>query len=353
MKKVFLLLIAAIAVNICMACLNEFHKDKYGNVHESGREGLVLYNEPDKKAATEFLAKYDLNKLSQYNKEVQSDIAVNLMYLGKQKEALAILIKLQKANPNDYTIAANLGTAYELNGNNEKALEFIKKGIQLNPDSHNGSEWVHVKVLEAKLLMKDDADWLSKNKVLNTGVHFNSKGNEHLENKIWQIEYQLKERVPFTPFPDKLLANVFDELGDLYATQESAALAYMAYDFSLQYDPADLYDTKKKMEELKIILKKQKTAIPSWKQHYYNRKLDKIQSEIIGEVIEAITNSDSLEKKIAGFKPMIDFISGEKARREKERKRKLNLFLTGMGTVVVFGIGYALFKKKKKTEYLH
>jgi tetratricopeptide (TPR) repeat protein len=349
MKKAFLLFVAAITVNICLACLNESHKDKYGETH-SRDEHFFVYNEPDKAAANKFLSKYDLNKLEEYDKDIQSDIAVNLIYLGKHAEALIILKKLQKANPADYNIAANLGTAYELNGNNEKALEFIKKGIQLNPDSHNGSEWVHVKILEAKILMRDDTNWLNNNRVLNTGVHFNSKGNETLENKIWQIEYQLKERVPFTPFPDKLLANVFDELGDLYATQESAELAYMAYDFSLQYDPADLYGIQKKMEELKAILKKQKTKIPSWKQYYYNRELNRPESKITSEVI---ANPDSLEKKVGGFKSMIDTLTGAEARREKERKRKLTLFLTGIGTVVVFGIGYAIFKRKKKTEYLH
>ena len=49
-----------------------------------------------------------------------------------------------KKYPNEYVVIANLGTTYELMGNNEKALEYIKKGMKLNPRSHNGSEWIHV-----------------------------------------------------------------------------------------------------------------------------------------------------------------------------------------------------------------
>ncbi len=345
MKKALLLVVITVFVKISMACLNETHKDKYGRVHIRD-EQFMVYNEPDKASATAFLAKYDLNKLDQYDKDVQSDIAVNLTYIGKYDKALSILKKLQKANPVDYNIAANLGTVYELSGNNELALQFIKEGIQLNQNSHEGSEWVHVKIVEAKLQIAKDPSWLQSHRVLNTGVSFKSKNNSALGQKIWHIEYQLHERVPFTPFPDKLLANVFDELGDLYATQESAEMAYMAYDFSLKYDPADNYAATQKMEELKAILKKQKTKIPSWKNYYYNRKLSKIQAEIADEVINTVANPEKLEKKIGGFKSMVDVLTGEKARREKKRRQK-NIIIGSSAAVLLLAgvIGY--IRKRK------
>ncbi len=54
-------------------------------------------------------------------------------------------------HPNDYSIIANLGTAYELTGNDEKALELIRKAVAINPNSHYNSEWIHVRILEEKV----------------------------------------------------------------------------------------------------------------------------------------------------------------------------------------------------------
>jgi len=45
----------------------------------------------------------------------------------------------------------DLGTAYELAGKNEPALRWIREGLRRNPNSHKGTEWLHVKILEAKI----------------------------------------------------------------------------------------------------------------------------------------------------------------------------------------------------------
>jgi tetratricopeptide (TPR) repeat protein len=345
MKKFIALLFGIIVYSVAIACLNETHKNKYGNT--SIRDGhFSVYNEPNKKSANEFLKKYDLTKVEQYNHDDQSDIAVNLNYLGRYQEALSILKRLQKEYPEDYNIAANLGTTYELTGNNEQALVFIKKGIQLDPDSHEGSEWVHVKILEAKIQLAKNPDWLLTHRVLNTGANFNSKESAVLADKIWHIEYQLEERVPFTPFPDKILGNVFDELGDLLATQESIELAYGMYDFSLKYDPVDNYGVAVKMEELRPLLIKDKIVPPSWKNYYYNRKLSQLQSEITEEIITAIANPDSASKKVGGFVSMIDVFSGEKARRERQRRQ--TVLFSCLGVVAVALIGFIAYRRTKK-----
>jgi tetratricopeptide (TPR) repeat protein len=288
----------------------------------------LFYNEPDKAEAKSFLAKYDLAKIKTYDKDIQSDIAVNLGYLGRYTEALDILKKLQAAYPEDYTIAANLGTTYELLGKNELALQFIKKGLQLNPESHEGSEWVHVKILEAKIKMATAPDWIYKNRVLGTGVKFDSQEAEILNDQAWDVEYQLQERIPFTPFPDALLANIFDELGDLYATQQSVELAYIAYDFALRNDSSDHFGVKAKMEALKPVLKKNKIPVPSWKEHYYNRRLDKLQAEITDEAKEQVTNPEKVKDTTEGKEDIIDSRPGRNKELEA-RNRKNNLILAG------------------------
>jgi hypothetical protein len=55
-------------------------------------------------------------------------------------------------------VAANLGTALELLGNKEEALHWIREGIRRNPQSHEGTEWLHAKILEAKIAAQKDAD---------------------------------------------------------------------------------------------------------------------------------------------------------------------------------------------------
>lgn len=330
------------------ACYNETHVNKNGKSTIRSEPMALFYNEPDKKVATEYLANHDLTKIKTYDADTQSDIAVNLGYLGRYSEALEILNRLQKEHPDNYNYAANLGTTYELLGKNELALQFIKKGIEINPDSHEGSEWVHVKILEAKLKMATQRGWIYQNRVLGTGVNFDSKESEILNEKTWDVEYQLQERIPFTPFPDALLANVFDELGDLYATQQSVELAYIAYDFSLRNDSADHFGVKAKMEALKPILKKNKIPIPSWKQHYFNRKLSKLQAEIAEEVFNQVTDPEKLKKTTEGVNELIGIFSGRNKEREA-RNRRNNLIIAGSVILIGFA-GIFMYTRRKKQK---
>jgi hypothetical protein len=64
----------------------------------------------------------------------RNDYAVALMYLGRSSEAVELLKKLEAEAPGKYEIAANLGTAYELCGNNLEALHWIKEGIHRNEE---------------------------------------------------------------------------------------------------------------------------------------------------------------------------------------------------------------------------
>lgn len=338
MKKIFLLLLIQASLTTVRACYNETHIMKNGKVSERSDPMAVFYDRPDQDAATTFLNRYDLKKVEQYSKDEQSDIAVNLAYLARYDEALSILERLVKKYPEDYNIAANLGTTYELTGRNELALRFIKKGMELNPDSHNGSEWVHVKILEAKLQLAKDPNWLATHRVLNTGVNFNSPQKAELFDQAEDAEYQLQERVPFTPFPDQLLANVFDELGDLYATQQSIELAYIAYDFSLENDPADPYGVKAKMEQLKPLLRKNKIPIPSWKEHYYNRRLSKMQAQVVSKLINTVTG----DKPSPGEEE-----AAVKARQERQRRNRFFLFGgIGLAAVLMAFVVYSTRKKK-------
>src|SRR6185437_11772073 len=92
----------------------------------------------------------------------RSDYSIALMYLGRSKEAVELLQALENERPGEYFIAANLGTAYELTGNNEEAARWIAEGIRRNPESHEGTEWLHLKILEAKIAQEKDPDYFKK-----------------------------------------------------------------------------------------------------------------------------------------------------------------------------------------------
>jgi tetratricopeptide (TPR) repeat protein len=77
--------------------------------------------------------------------------ALDLIYAGNYTSALPLLQKAEADSPGAYSIAANLGTNYELVGNNAEALRWITEAMRRNPDSHRGTEWVHVLVLKAKI----------------------------------------------------------------------------------------------------------------------------------------------------------------------------------------------------------
>jgi hypothetical protein len=163
---------------------------------------------------------------------------------------------------------------YELNGFNREALDLIKKAIVINPESHDGSEWVHVKVLEAKLKLEKDKDWLSKNKVLNLNIENIEKTfangavpEDSILSKsidsLYHIQYQLQERIPFTPVPDLLMANILSETGELFAKEKSVIGGYVYYHIGLKYDPQDHYNFRKKIIELRASIQKLKLEVPS------------------------------------------------------------------------------------------
>jgi hypothetical protein len=144
----------------------------------------------------------------------RSDYSIALMYLGRSKEAVDLLNTLEKEQPGQYFIAANLGTAYELSGDNEDAAHWIAEGIRRNPESHEGTEWLHLKILEAKIAQQNDPDYFKKHSVLNlrpetagTGIVIDQQQLSP-EQITEAIQHQLTERLQFVKPPDAAVAGL-------------------------------------------------------------------------------------------------------------------------------------------------
>ena len=188
----------------------------------------------------------------------RSDYSIALMYLGRSKEAVELLQALEKEQPGQYFIAANLGTAYELTGNNDEAARWIAEDIRRNPESHEGTEWLHLKILEAKIAQQKDPDYFKKHSVLDLKPEDIASGTVkvteklHPEELATALQHQLTERLQFVKPPDPAVASLLFDYAAIEAgtkTLESAErILRMAVDYGYPSDKVqpllELYDRR-------------------------------------------------------------------------------------------------------------
>ena len=167
--------------------------------------------------------------------KIQSDMALYHMKLGNVKKALEILKPLYKVHPKEYSIVANLGTAYELNGELDKALKLIKEGFAINSKSHRGSEWIHIKILNAKIKERNQPGWLSKNSIISVEDLKKSIGPRRRSFHGNDLEYQLRTRLPFTPAPNKVMVNLLETLAKYHVEHGTYENAIAAYTYILEF----------------------------------------------------------------------------------------------------------------------
>lgn len=197
--------------------------------------------------------------LSKLDYKELSDYAVLQIKIGDREEGVALLEKLYTQHPDEYNIVANLGTAYEVMGNDAKALELLKKAVAINPVSHYGSEWIHINILEQKLGtqqydkiinlgIKDFAQW-----VIDKSYVFPRPADSL---KI-QIAYQLHERIGFIKAPDSTIGHLVLDFADIVAKTDVRDSATFFYNYAAYYNPAlkATIDERKKAlaEEHKVI----------------------------------------------------------------------------------------------------
>jgi tetratricopeptide (TPR) repeat protein len=179
--------------------------------------------------------------------KARSDYAVALVHRGESKKAVAILEAVEKEHPGEYIVAANLGTAYELSGDLERAKDWIGEGIRRNPKSHDGSEWLHLKILDARQALAKDPESAKLHGVLDLDFGDAAaprkptvwpQDSGEAEGVIKALTYQLSERLAFVPPPDLLIAGMIADLADLLALYRSVDHAIPVYELAIQYKPA-------------------------------------------------------------------------------------------------------------------
>jgi hypothetical protein len=160
--------------------------------------------------------------------ERRNNMAVDLIFRGETRKAIRDLEELEAEYPGDYITAANLGTAYELAGDNQQALRWITEAIRRNPDSHDGTEWLHVSILEAKIKVAADPQYFQTHSVLNMDhrqitsmdAEVQAGGARRRVRDIAKaLDYQLTERLRFVKANDPPVAGLLYD----YAMIEAAS----------------------------------------------------------------------------------------------------------------------------------
>jgi tetratricopeptide (TPR) repeat protein len=254
MKKIAAILFCCVAfVLSSRACLNDYFTfDKEGHVYEVGEMFWAPFNTNfNKELIVSKLHKMQTKLQQEHSFMLLSDYAVALLKLGKVNEGLDILVELSYHYPGEYKIASNLGTAYELHGDVDSALKYIRRGMELNPNDHGGSEWIHVKILETKKEIAKDPSWLSKHTVLQLTE---KQKNDSVVRR--QLRIQLDERFPFSPGPDVMMASMFVDLGDLYLNTFSVGFAIVSYELAKNYYGDNTAALETKIKETRKLLKK-------------------------------------------------------------------------------------------------
>jgi tetratricopeptide (TPR) repeat protein len=315
-KAISIFLLTSLLVFKSYSCGNEYYTFDYkGN--KIRLEGGPSYSAFDKN----FNLELNVSKIRKLIKKLKkdrnymllSDYALCLLKLGKRKEPLEILVHLNKYYPDDYKIAANLGTVYELDGQVDSALKYIKRDLILNPNDHQGSEWIHVKVLETKLELKKNPAYLKEHSVLNL-----TQKQKNDPTVYKHIILQLKERVPFSPEgTDEIMASLFADLGEISSNIKSIAYARAYYLIAQKYYGSDSPSIDLKIKELEKLINK-----------YINQtNKAKAQKDSIRPRVE-------LAEMIVGYIRYKDLLSDNNPQNYKVNWDKINTDVTALLALV-------------------
>ncbi|UKN01833.1 tetratricopeptide repeat protein [Paracrocinitomix mangrovi] len=263
MKRSLLTAISVFSVVLSIACLNDYYSvDKDGELHEANPY------EYERTLHKNFYVEGIASRLPEIHEKLEesgsymdlSDYATNLMRLGKYELSKDILKALYELHPDEYQLAANLGTAYELCGEVDSALKYINRGIELNPESHQGSEWVHVKILEAKKEIEKNKNWLKHNTIL--GLTEEQESDDDVRSQLW---IQLVERFPFTPANDPMMADLLVDLGDCFSSTISVEYGLAYYEVSKFYHGNSSAAIDEKIKHANELIEEYKNAKPNEK----------------------------------------------------------------------------------------
>jgi hypothetical protein len=271
-------LLAALALCVlawpASACINEFATNRQGHtfmVDEPVGERLVETLTTNSRVLDDGEIKHirALAKAvrTQPGFENRNDLGVVLIRYGRTTDAIRLFLANERDFPGRYQTATNLGTALELAGFDAVALRWIRIGMQRNPQAHRGTEWLHARILEAKLAQARDRAWLQSHSV--AGVAFapvalpplpqrypagNDRRPVHPAALHQALYYQLSERLAFVRPTDPVVANLLQDWATLNLAGGPLQNADALYGLAERYGAAQAPLTRKRREAVRALL---------------------------------------------------------------------------------------------------
>lgn len=130
-----------------------------------------------------------------------------LLHLGRTRKAIQVLADTEIAFPEAYVNAIYLGLAYEMAGDLKSARFWVARSIERNADARCGSEWLHLAMIEARLAVAKDPNWLQSHSVLADNTHRTA------EEILSAIKIQLAVRGDFGLSTDAVVCDLYFEAG--------------------------------------------------------------------------------------------------------------------------------------------
>ncbi len=189
--------------------------------------------------------------------------AVQQVVDGNYQQAISGLLKIEKDEGKKlYSVASNLGTAYELNGDLENAREWIAEGISRNEDSHHGSEWVHLYILDFKcgVIKEKFSELMSKNSEGEYVIDIYGKTYE--QGDVYMgLMYQLNERLVFVKKDSPVVADLLLSLSKIEAKRSGLEAAVKVLALAEKYgDEGQVEKLVKTRNEYEILI----VNVPAW-----------------------------------------------------------------------------------------
>jgi tetratricopeptide (TPR) repeat protein len=239
--------------NSAMACVNAFGTDHEGRlIHADWEVGKELAKSLTEPSAADYwrsnAKKVIARARTQPDLESLTNLGVLLIYQGQYAQAIRLFLTIERRWPGHNETAANLGTALELAGHDAPALKWIRIGIQRNADEHYGTEWLHARILEAKLAAAKDPTYFDRHSI--TGLVFEKvlvpvvphelpAGNNGKPVKPWELNlalaFQLQERTGFVKPRDPVVANLLHDWATLNLAGGPIESADVLYDLAVTY----------------------------------------------------------------------------------------------------------------------
>src|SRR5262245_58366681 len=92
-----------------------------------------------------------LEKKGRLGADEQADLGALHVRLGQVNKAVELLRTAQREHPNHFFIAANLGTACQLQGNLAQAADALQQAVRLAPGKLQAAEELHLKLVRLRL----------------------------------------------------------------------------------------------------------------------------------------------------------------------------------------------------------